>query len=970
MGYLPLADNLLRTEDHYRTLLEVNNAVISNLTEESLFHAVCVAVRRVIPHDRSAIFLHEPERNSLRLFAIDSSMASRRFVVGTEVDPEHSHVGWPFHHQRVLLRNDLLQEKEFASEEALLSEGFRSMVSVPLVLKGRSIGAYCISSLEANRYSETEGDLLGQVAGQLALAIENMKAYQVINGLSAKMLKAAEQTRALLEINNAIIGKLTQHELFRTICQALRRIMPYDRAALALYEAREKRLRFVALEGDFSSDFCRVGQTLGIEDSHFGWAFRSQRPLLRRDTETQREFPAEQRPYEEGIRSFCAVPLIVRGESIGVINVLSYNENQYTAADAEFLQEVANQVALAVKSYQDIAASRARLEAEKVNLREESDRLRLAVDTIPALVVVCEPDGTAEMLSQRWLDYTGLSQDQVRGWGWTAAIHPDDLVDLESHWRSTAASKEPGERQARMRRFDGEYRWFQFRRTALRDRQGDILKWYGTSTEIHDLKLAEEGLRRSEAYLAAAQRLSLTGSFGWGISDGEWFWSDETYRILGLDKATKPALEQLIGRTHPEDRKLVERTLDRASLGLTEVDIEHRLLFPDGTLKYVQVVGRPHRQPSGRVELVGTVMDITAARLAFDQIQKLKDQLREENLILREEVDKASMFEEIVGNSPPLQDVISRVSKVAPTDSTVLITGETGTGKELIARAIHKRSHRAARAFVTVNCGAISAGLVESELFGHIKGAFTGALTSRDGRFKVADGGTIFLDEVGELPLETQVKLLRVLQERTFEPIGGDKTVTVDVRIIAATNRDLEEAARSKQFRSDLLYRLNVFPIHVPPLRERQADIPLLVMFLLQTFTEKLGKIVTNVPEGTMRRLVEYAWPGNIRELQNVIERGVILSTTSTLVLDNEISIPGGIAKQAGIPVPTAPVHAQTGGASLEDAERRHIESVLARTDWVIEGARGAAKILKVNPSTLRSRMKKLRIHKPGGSIA
>ncbi len=331
------------------------------------------------------------------------------------------------------------------------------------------------------------------------------------------------------------------------------------------------------------------------------------------------------------------------------------------------------------------------------------------------------------------------------------------------------------------------------------------------------------------------------------------------------------------------------------------------------------------------------------------------------------------MFEEIVGTSPALQAVIARVSKVAPTDSAVLITGETGTGKELIARAIHKRSRRSARAFVSVNCGAISAGLVESELFGHVKGAFTGAIANRDGRFKVADGGTILLDEVGDSPPETQVKLLRVLQEHEFEPIGCNKTVKVDVRLIAATNRNLEEDVRAGKFRSDLLYRLNVFPIHVPPLRERREDVPLLVAFLLQTFSQKLGKSVTQVRQDTMRRLMEYSWPGNVRELQNILERAVILSTNNVLVLDREFTL--GV-DDARAPVPTEALWPVTSGASsaasasLRDAERRHIESALAATNWVIEGEKGAARILDIHPNTLRSRMKKLDIHRPCGEAA
>jgi formate hydrogenlyase transcriptional activator len=369
-------------------------------------------------------------------------------------------------------------------------------------------------------------------------------------------------------------------------------------------------------------------------------------------------------------------------------------------------------------------------------------------------------------------------------------------------------------------------------------------------------------------------------------------------------------------------------------------------------------------------------------------MEQEKARLEAQNTYLQEEIRSEHNFGEIVGNSAALLEVLRQVDQVAPADSTALIIGETGTGKELIARAIHDRSGRKSRALVKVNCGAISAGLVESELFGHVKGAFTGALTNRDGRFKVADGGTIFLDEVGELPLETQVKLLRVLQEQEFEPIGTSKTIKVDVRIIAATNRDLSAAVAEGKFRRDLYYRLNVFPVRVPPLRERAADVPLLVNFFLQKFAKKLGKPVKKVSETTMERLASYTWPGNIRELQNVIERAILLSPSDTLMLASDFGpapemrngrSAGGVSVQrtpsseavtevrspkseSVIPSTATP---GDGGASLEDVERHHIRAVLVQTNWMIEGERGAAKILNVNPSTLRSRMKNLGIKRP-----
>jgi PAS domain S-box-containing protein len=365
-------------------------------------------------------------------------------------------------------------------------------------------------------------------------------------------------------------------------------------------------------------------------------------------------------------------------------------------------------------------------------------------------------------------------------------------------------------------------------------------------------------------------------------------------------------------------------------------------------------------------------------REAFAEIEKLKNRLHAENIYLQEEIRREHNFEEIVGSSPALHNVLQQVERVAPTDASVLIFGETGTGKELIARAIHNRSTRQARPLVKVNCGAISAGLVESELFGHVKGAFTGAFERRTGRFELADGGTLFLDEVGELPLETQVKLLRVLQEGEFEPVGSSRTVRVDVRIIAATNRHLEEAVQAGRFRSDLFYRLNVFPIRVPALRERRSDIPQLVLFFLSRAGRKFGKRIEGVSQETMELFVNYSWPGNVRELQNLIERAVVLSEGPILTLSQNLfpasSFGEGLTAQASAVAPAAVLPSAATAASapatrapfsLEEIERQHILSVLEQTRWIIEGPQGAAKLLHLHPNTLRGRMKKLGIQRP-----
>jgi formate hydrogenlyase transcriptional activator len=376
---------------------------------------------------------------------------------------------------------------------------------------------------------------------------------------------------------------------------------------------------------------------------------------------------------------------------------------------------------------------------------------------------------------------------------------------------------------------------------------------------------------------------------------------------------------------------------------------------------WIQWWSRP--DPSGKFTRT-MFLDITD-RVLMEQEQA---RLQAQNTYLQEEIRAEHNFTEIVGNSAELRNVLSQVEQAAPTDSTVLILGETGTGKELIARAIHDRSPRKNHPLVKVNCGAISAGLVESELFGHVKGAFTGALTNRDGRFKLADGGTIFLDEVSELPQDAQVKLLRVLQEQEFEATGSSKTVKVDVRVIAATNRDLAAYIREGKFRNDLFYRLNVLPLRVPSLRERVKDVPLLTTFFLQRFARKFNKPVKQISDETMLRLCAYAWPGNIRELQNVIERAVVLSSGKvlTLALDFNPVLATSMPAAAFVSTEASPAAiSSVAVGALEDVERRHIETVLNQTNWMIEGERGAAKILNMNPSTLRSRMQKLGVKRP-----
>ena len=519
-------------------------------------------------------------------------------------------------------------------------------------------------------------------------------------------------------------------------------------------------------------------------------------------------------------------------------------------------------------------------------------------------------------------------------------------------------------------RRDGRSVWANVIFTLLRDAEGRPRYVIAIHEDITERKRAEEALRRSEGYLAEAERLTHSGSWAWNVRTLDTFWSQEMFRILGYDpEKVRPTLSHFLERVHPEDRPLIEQ---RAKAETTQADwvdagADYRIILADGSVKHLHSVSHSVMNESGEiVEVGGTSRDVTeqhearaALETAFEQIKALKDQLYKENIVLREEVDKTSMFEEIVGTSPALQAVLVRVAKVAPTDSTVLITGETGTGKELIARAIHKRSPRSSRAFVSVNCAAIPATLIASELFGHEKGAFTGALHQRLGRFELAEGGTIFLDEIGELPAETQIALLHVLQEREFERLGGSQPIRADVRVITATNRDLESAIASGAFRQDLFYRLNVFPIQIPPLRERREDIPTLIEYFIHRYSRNAGKKIGTIEKRTLELLESYAWPGNIRELQNVIERSVIVCETDLFSVDPswlsfESSSPQQGPRPSGGPIAKKSV-AQ---------EKEAIEAALAATGGRVSGPSGAAAQLGMPASTLESKIRSLKINK------
>jgi PAS domain S-box-containing protein len=611
----------------------------------------------------------------------------------------------------------------------------------------------------------------------------------------------------------------------------------------------------------------------------------------------------------------------------------------------------------------DVKNAKKNIMCTMASAAHDSDRpgpapdFQLLIDSAPALIHTSLPDGYLDFFNQSWLEYVGRSLEDLQGWKWTAAIHPDDVEGIVAEWRASLASGKPFLYEARVRRADGEYRWMLHHKVAIRDEHEEIVKWHGSSIDIEDRKHAEEKIREQEVELR--QVLNLTPQHVHVLTaDGSLVYSNEValrYHGSTLDDwSRRPLLQWRIDELpitlfHPDDRERVMSELKNKLLSGSAHETEARLLRNDGRYLWFLFRYSPLRDQQGQV-----VRWIVAGTDIEDRKQA-EERLRHENVALREEIDKASMFEEIVGTSPALQKVLSRVSKVGPTDSTALLTGETGTGKELVARAVHRRSKRAARPFVSVNCAAVPRDLIASELFGHEKGAFTGALQRRLGRFELAEGGTIFLDEVGELTTETQVALLRVLQEREFERVGGNQSIRADVRVIAATNRNLEAGIAAGTFRRDLFYRLNVFPIEIPPLRERKEDIPMLVEYFIHRYARKAGKRIRSVEKTTMQLLSSYSWPGNIRELQNVVERSIIVCETETFSVDQS-----WLSKES----PQASSGSQVFGKKSAAQEKEMIEVALTNAGGRVSGPQGAAAALGIPASTLESKIRTLKINK------
>ena len=613
-------------------------------------------------------------------------------------------------------------------------------------------------------------------------------------------------------------------------------------------------------------------------------------------------------------------------------------------------------------------------------LKESEKRYRSYIEMTEQLGWTTNADGGVTGDMPAWRKFTGQSEEEVKGAGWLQALHPDDREKANRAWKNAVAAKDGYEVEYRARRHDGVYRAILARGTPVFKDDGGVLEWVGTCIDITEHKRDEEALRENERILNHAQRIAHLGSWERDWANNRLSWSDEVYRILGWQpQEFDPTYELFLDVVHPEDRAAVDSAYSSSVReGRVTYEIEHRIVrkstgeirtlrercdhVRDTSGTIIRSVGMTHDVTERRemeealkkahAELEQQVDERTAElRKALMELKALKDRLEKENIFFRQENKKIHRFGNILGESEGLKYVLYRAEQVAPMNTTVLVLGETGVGKDLVAFAIHNMSARKERPLITVNCSALPGNLIESELFGREKGAFTGADTLQVGRFEVANGSTICLDEIGELPLELQAKLLRVIQDHAFERLGSSHTIKVDVRIIATTNRDLEEEVRKGRFRQDLFYRLNVFPITVPPLRQRKEDIPIMVQSFVERYSRKMGKQITSIHKDTMKALRDYPWPGNVRELESIIERAVILCPGPILQLTDKLEI-------------STPALSST-VKTLEETERNQIHKILSESLWRIEGKDGAAAILGIHPSTLRARMHKLGIVRP-----
>ncbi|HYN08311.1 MAG TPA: sigma 54-interacting transcriptional regulator [Vicinamibacterales bacterium] len=863
-----------RSRDQLRLLSEVSEAVASHGDLTALFRDLARRLPAVVPFEIIALFLHDPEKDVMRVHMLGTAEADR-IPPGLEVPVAASFSGTVFTTQQPVVVRSPEDADRFPQSQSLVREiGLQSFCMLPLTTIVRRLGAIGFGSLRPYAFGESELEFLDQVSRQVAVAVDNVLHDESNKSTQLELSQERDRLRLLLDVSESIASYRDLKELFHVLGQRLPRLVPFDFINLVLHDPARDVMRLEILTtGEPSS--IQPGRETPVDESPSGIVWKTQQPLMIGDLAEEMRFPAlTPLLLENRVRSYCAVPLTTALRRLGALGFGSLQPNAYTASDLEFMQHVAKQVAVAVDNVLHDKSARVAQE----QLARERDRLRLLLEINNAVV--------AHLGMDEMLEAIGASLGRVIQHDGCGLV----LFDPETRTYRCHVLKSDG------KRFTEE----------------------GPADET--ACSAGSAMASGEPAVLGEQELRAMASD-----------SDFVRRLLekGVRSFTRIPL-----RSH-------DRVLGSLNLG--------RLRDAAFTPEDVDLLNQVARQLAIAVE----------NGIAYREIAELKEKLNKEKLYLEEEIRTTMNFGEIIGESVKLKQALQQIEIVAPTDSTVLIQGETGTGKELIARAIHNLSGRKERTFVKLNCAAIPTGLLESELFGHEKGAFTGAIAQKVGRVELAHGGTLFLDEVGDIPLELQSKFLRVLQEQEFERLGGTRTIRVDFRLVAATNRDLPAMVADREFRSDLYYRLNVFPVVSPPLRDRRDDVPRLVRHFTQKFARRMSKPIVTISAETMTALSEYYWPGNIRELENFIERAVILSRGSSL------DAPLSELKQRSVVAMEPASDVSRPLSTLEDAEREHIRRALQEANWLVGGPSGAAARLGMKRTTLQSKMARLGIQRP-----
>src|SRR6266849_4121473 len=898
--------------ERYEALFRVSQTLISIRSSEELFRLLAHELRAVVNFYVMGVGIYDENAHQIRLTSYGEPGVPLQVP---QFAPEETFTWWVYQHQQPLIIPSLDAETRFpAVAEMLKNRGVRSVCVLPLTTVHRRLGGLAFGRLEADAYSGEEVGFLSLVANQVALAVDDALNFDTSQH-ATEALRASE-------------------EGFRLIVDSI--------PAFAWYAGTDGKIEYL---NQTILDFTGVR----LEDLvGFGWA----NVLHPEDVE---------RTKNAWLHS------IETGEPCDVDQRVRRFDNIYRwfRTNAQPLRDRSDRV---IRWY-GIATDIEDLKRAEEGLREREQNLRLVVDSIPELVFTMNAAGEVQRLNRQLLEYFGKTTEELKNWATSDVVHPHDRARVIAAFGSSIETGIPYDIEHRCRRADGVYLWFQVRALPVRDTQGHISSWYILLTDIDKRKQAEDRLqllldvtnqvvsnlqlrdllRAISASVRRVMQCDLVGVFLPDL-DGNRM---QTFTLdfpesKGFIREDYCSMEgSLGGYVFGTGKPWIGNASDVLQLGLKDEPA-----IPEGlkTGCFVPLVSRNRllgllglgrreetdfsQADVGFLTQVATQIAIGVENaLDYGQITVARDRLAEQAFYLENEIRLEHNFEEIIGNSQPLKAVLESVRIVAPADSTVLIQGETGTGKEVIARAIHNLSSRKSHAFVKVNCAAIPLGLLESELFGHEKGSFTGAIAQRIGRFELAHKGTLFLDEVGDIPFELQPKLLRVLQEQEFERLGSTRTQRVVVRLLAATNVSLTQMVAEKKFRSDLYYRLNIFPIATPPLRERPEDIPLLVRYFAQKYARRMNKRIETVPTDAMEWLARYHWPGNIRELQNFIERAVILS-------------PGNVLRPPLSELKQSVGEARTQAGTLEEVQRDRILSALQETKWVIGGPKGAAACL------------------------